>query len=198
MSEKKSVDAVILAAGYSSRANGFKMQFIMEEKAVLQHVVEVFLPICANIFVVGGYQYEKLIPLIQPYQERVTLIQNENFEKGMFSSVKTGVARVVSDQFFITPGDCPLITKEVCQILLDSKKEFVIPSFHQKGGHPVLLPFSCIKELLKEPDESNLKEFLKRQPTQYVSVHEEGILYDLDTRKDYKKIKERIKEKYRR
>lgn len=198
MRDKKSVDAVILAAGYSNRAEGFKMQFVLEEKAVLQHVIEAFLPVCNNIFVVGGYQYEKLLPLIAPYENQVKLVVNDSFDNGMFSSVKAGASIVKSDQFFLTPGDCPLITEEICRTLLEANKEFVIPSFQKKGGHPVLLPSSCIKDLLLEGNESNLKLFLKKQSIQYVEIQDDGIMYDLDTRKDYIFLKERMKEKYRR
>ena len=189
------VDAVILAAGYSSRANGFKMEFEIEGKAVLSYVIEAFLPICENVFVVGGYQSDKLTPLIKPYGDKVKLIINENYEKGMFSSVKTGVKFVVSEQFFITPGDYPFITTSICNSLLKANKAFVIPSFNKRGGHPLLLSHSCIEELLSESDEGNLKDFLKRLPVEYVNLLDDGIMYDLDTPEDYYMLQKRMKEK---
>lgn len=193
MKEESAVDAIILAAGYASRANGFKMQFKIGEKAVLQYVIEAFVPICKKIIVVGGYQSDKLLPLIKPYGNQIQLVINDSFEAGMFSSVKVGVKEVNSGRFFLTPGDCPLITKQVCQTLLESNKDFVIPSFHKKGGHPVLLPASCIQELLLEAEESNLKQFLKKQSLTYIEMQEDGIIYDLDTRQDYLWLKERMK-----
>ncbi|MFA9375284.1 MAG: NTP transferase domain-containing protein [Lachnotalea sp.] len=188
------VDAVILAAGYSSRAEGFKMQFEMENKAVIQHVIEAFLPICVNVFVVGGFQYEKLIPLIEPYGDQVKLIINNKFEQGMFTSVKAGVKQVTSQQFFITPGDYPLLTTHICSLILAAGKEYTVPSFQRKGGHPILLASSCIKELLLEDDDSNLKLYLKKKPVEYVDICDQGILYDLDTRQDYIKLQNLMKE----
>lgn len=193
MKDKPTVDAVILAAGYSSRANGFKMQFKIGEKAVIQYVIEAFIPICKHIIVVGGFQYEKLLPLIKPYKNQIQLVINDSFETGMFSSVKVGVKEVKSNRFFLTPGDCPLITKQVCQTLLEANKDFVIPSFLKKGGHPVLLTSSCIQELLLEDENSNLKQFLKKQSITYVEMQEDGIIYDLDTSQDYMWLKERMK-----
>ena len=181
-------DAVILAAGYSSRADGFKMEFQLNHKAVIQHVIEAFLPICANIFVVGGYQYEKLLPLLEPYGDKVKLVVNEKFDNGMFSSVQTGVKHVVSEQFFVTPGDYPLITTNICNSIILAKKEFVIPSFHMKGGHPILMNSSCIEELLRENVIGNLKSFLKKMPVTYINMSDDGIMYDLDTRQDYIKL----------
>lgn len=188
-----SLDAVILAAGYSSRAEGFKMEFQLEKKAVLQHVIESFYPICDQIIVVGGYQHEKLEPLIQPYKEKVKLVINKDFAQGMFSSVQTGVKEVSAERFFLTPGDYPLINTRLCQLLAETNADVIIPSFHMKGGHPVLLSNNCIKELLAENKTGNLKEFLKRFPISYVTVEEEGILMDIDTKADYHKIQQKMK-----
>jgi len=188
-------DAVILAAGYSSRAQGFKMQFQIDEKAVIQHVIEAFLPFCVNIFVVGGFQYEKLLPLLAPYGDKVKLVVNKNFKLGMFSSVQTGVKQVVSEQFFITPGDYPLITSQICCSILSVGKAFVVPSFQMKGGHPILMNSSCIGELLSENVDGNLKTFLKKMPVEYINISDAGIMYDLDTREDYVKLQDIMKEK---
>lgn len=189
------VDAVILAAGYSSRADGFKMQFELGNKAVLQLVIEAFLSTCKHIVVVGGYQYERLLPLIEPYGKHVRLVLNKDFDKGMFSSVKVGIKEVVSEQFFLTPGDYPLITENICRNILAAKKEFVVPSFEHRGGHPILLPSSCIKELLLEDDESNLKSFLKKKPVRYINVKDDAVMYDIDTKEDYEQLKNRIENK---
>jgi len=188
-------DVVILAAGYSSRAEGFKMQFQINDKAVIQHVIEAFLPICVNIIVVGGFQYEKLLPLIEPYGDKVKLVINKDFENGMFSSVQTGAKYVLSEQFFITPGDYPLITTKICCSILSSGKLYVVPSFHMKGGHPILMNSSCIGKLLSEKVEGNLKLFLKQLPVTYININDDGIMYDLDTRDDYMKLQCIMKEK---
>ena len=188
-------DAVILAAGYSSRADGFKMQFQMNDKAVIQHVIEAFLPICINIFVVGGFQYEKLLPLIEPYGDKVKLVINKDFENGMFSSVQTGAKYVLSEQFFITPGDYPLITTKICSSILSAGKTYVVPSFQMKGGHPILINSSCIEKLLSENVEGNLKSFLKKMPVTYIDINDDGIIYDLDTREDYMKLQTIMKER---
>lgn len=189
------VDAVILAAGYSSRANGFKMEFEIEGKAVISYVIEAFLPICENVIVVGGYRYEKLLPLIKPYGNKVKLIINKNYENGMFSSVQTGIKQVVSEKFFITPGDYPFITTSICQSILNEQKPYAVPSFNKRGGHPILLSSNCIKELLTEGDEGNLKDFIKRLPVEYVNILDDGIMYDLDTPEDFNFIQKTMKEK---
>ena len=181
------VDAVILAGGYSSRAGAFKMELLLDGKAILQHVIEVFLPICRHIIVVCGYQQERVIALTKRYGEQVEVVYNEDYPKGMFSSVKKGIKQVNSPRFFLTPGDYPLISLQICKSLLEHSGDFVKPSYQHKGGHPILLPFSCIDEILSEGDDSNLKNYLQEKVMNYVEVEEEGILIDVDTREDLDK-----------
>ncbi len=180
------VDAVILAGGYSSRAGAFKMELLLNGKAILQHVIEVFLPICQRIIVVCGYQQERVIALTEKYGAQVEVVYNEDYPKGMFSSVKKGIKQVNSPRFFLTPGDCPFISLQICKSLLEHRGDIVKPSYQYRGGHPVLLPFSCIDEILREGDDSNLKSYFQKKIIQYVEVEEEGVLIDVDTREDLK------------
>lgn len=187
-----SVDAVILAGGYSSRAKAFKMELKIGNTSVLQYVIEAFLPLCTNIIVVGGYEKEKLVPLIEPYKERVHLVFNEEYDKGMFSSVLKGIKEVKSERFFLTPGDYPLITTGLCKGMLERKEPILIPSCNKKGGHPILLSRDLITEIEEESEESNLKNFLTKKSIYYYETEEVGVLLDLDTREDYEAIRKRM------
>ena len=188
------VEAVILAGGYSSRAGAFKMELPLEGKAILKHVIEVFLPVCSRIIVVCGYQQERVEALTKEYGGKVELVYNKDYDKGMFSSVKAGIRQVRSARFFLTPGDYPLITSHICQRLLEHGEDFVKPSYQKKGGHPILLPFSCIDEILREDDASSLKNYLQQKRMHYIEVEEEGILMDVDTREDLRKAEVCLKQ----
>lgn len=191
------ISAIILAAGFSSRAGGFKMTMPIKKKVVLQYVIEAFFPICDRIYVIGGYQYEKLYPFIKEYEAKVELIINKDYEKGMFSSVQTGVREVEEGRFFVTPGDYPLITTEICVRLLEQKEEYIVPSYQNKGGHPILLPYSAREEILMMDSCDNLKTFLQHKKITYLEIADVGIIKDLDTQKDYEelcKLKEQMNE----
>lgn len=180
------IDGVILAAGYSSRANGFKMEFEIEGKAMLKRCIESLYDSCTRIIVVSGYKHEKIEELVKEYS-KVEVVYNEDFPKGMFSSVKKGISSVKAERFFLSPGDYPFINKEVCTKLIGCTEEIVIPSFSKKGGHPILLRSSLIEEILLEDEDSNLKVFLNKKHRTYVDVEDKGILIDVDTEEEYKK-----------
>lgn len=189
-----SVDGVILAAGYSSRANTFKMELQINKKAILQRCVESLYDDCNNIIVVSGYKHEKINKLLGNY-EKVKVIYNEEFKNGMFSSIKKGIQNVTAARFLLTPGDYPLISKDVVRKLLMEKNEVVIPSFNKKGGHPVLISGNLIREILAESDDSNLKAYLNKKQRSYLNIDDEGIVLDVDTIEDYEYVKKSMMNK---
>ncbi|OOM81100.1 nucleotidyltransferase family protein [Clostridium sp. BL-8] len=185
------VDGVILAAGYSSRANAFKMELEINKKAILQRCIESLYDECDKIIVVSGYKNEKINKLVEGYA-KVKVVYNEEFHKGMFSSVKKGIRSVTQDRFLLTPGDYPLISKEVVKKIVKEKNDIVIPSYNNKGGHPILLSSSLINDILAEDEGSNLKIYLSKKKCSYLNIDDIGILMDVDTDKDYESVKETL------
>ncbi len=183
-----SVDGVILAAGYSSRANTFKMELEINNKTILQRCIESLYDECNKIIVVSGYRHEKIDKLVKDYS-KVKVIYNEEFPKGMFSSVKKGIENVTAKRFLLSPGDYPMINKDIVKKLLKRQEEIVIPSFNKRGGHPILLKSILIKEILNEPDDSNLKIYLSKKRCSYLNIDDKGILLDVDTIEDYNYLK---------
>lgn len=180
-----SIDAVILAAGYSSRANGFKMELKIADKALLQHVIDAFIPHCNQVIIVGGYQIERLVPLLNPYKSNVKLVNNPEYDKGMFSSVKEGIKQVTGDRFFLTPGDCAFINNSIVKTLKEQNQRIIIPRFKGRGGHPIIIGREYITEIMKEDENSNLKNFLNKKNVFYIDVNTDNILFDVDTEDDY-------------
>ena len=142
-----SIQAVILAGGYSKRAGTYKMTLDFGGKPLLLRIIDTMLLVCESVIVVGGYRIKEIERLLEGY-EKVKLVFNEHYDEGMFSSVKRGIREVNADRFFLTPGDYPLINEEICVALTKQIEEIVIPSFMQRGGHPILLSSRLIPEIL--------------------------------------------------
>ncbi len=180
-------DAVVLAAGYSSRAGTNKMTLTIDNKAILERVIETLLAVCDKIIVVGGHNYNS-IKLITNKYKNVKLIENTKYHLGMFSSVKCGVREMTGD-FFLIPGDYPLVKQTTYKALLEGKGDFIVPEYKGRRGHPVLIKKNLIKPINKEPMESNLKLFRDKCNTEFIQTDDEGILIDLDTMEDFENIK---------
>lgn len=186
------MDAIILAAGYSSRARDFKMDLKLGATTVLEETVSKFAGICQRVIIVGGYQWDRVKEAAMRMQEKypmeITTILNENFNKGMFSSIQRGCMEVTTSSFFITPGDCPVVCKETIQCIAREIGNVVIPSYQYKGGHPIKLTAEVRKQILTAKSDSNLRGILQTHERHYVNVEDPGILMDLDTPEDYKNI----------
>lgn len=179
-------EGIILAAGLSSRAKTFKMLLPLNGKSVIENTIDNMLQFSQRVIVVGGYKIELLQPIIQKYRN-VELIFNENYEEGMFSSVKCGIKAVREDEFFFTPGDYPLISKDVYSKILSKTGDIIIPTYKGRKGHPILIKSKFIKEILQEGKYETLRDFINIQNPKFIEVNHKEILMDIDTIEDYKK-----------
>ena len=187
------MEAIVLAAGYSSRANAFKMTLPMGQMSVLEQTISKFEGLCSRVIVVAGFQaeiiQEEIAKIISKnaYSFQIKFVYNENFNQGMFHSIQKGCNEVNAPTFFITPGDCPLVKKETVQLLAKHKGNVVIPSFDYKGGHPIKLSSEVKQKILETNPESNLRVVLGGYEKQYMNVDDPGVLMDVDTPEDYQK-----------
>lgn len=160
------------------------MTLELGDKPLLAHCLDGMYNICSRVIVVGGYQYEKLLPILVQYP-KAQLVVNENYQAGMFSSVKRGLEFVTTERFFLTPGDYPAISGDVYQQMLGEIAEIVIPTYQGQKGHPVLIQSGLIDEITTDSVYTSLREFIAMKGYKTVEVGDPGILYDLDTMEDY-------------
>ncbi|MCK7474240.1 MAG: nucleotidyltransferase family protein [Rhodopseudomonas palustris] len=173
------VDAVILAAGTSSRAGGFKPSFPIDGTPMILRIVRIYKPFCARVIVVGGYRIDTLRELLCE-EESVTIVENGRYERGMFSSIKQGLKAVTANRAIVTPGDLPFVKPSTIECILSRTEPVAVPGFENRRGHPVLLSKETIGTILGESDESNLREVLSRQSFITVETDDPGILHDID------------------
>ena len=189
------MEAIVLAAGYSSRAKDFKMNLLLGNQTVLQHTIKHFEDFCSRIIVVGGYKIELIREQLDGFRLNTTveLVYNDRFHEGMFRSIQRGCQMLEEDMFFLTPGDYPLIQKETIQNLASLCGEVIIPSYQGYGGHPIRLGKAVKKAIINAYEKDNLRNILKDFNKTYIDVEDPGILMDLDTPKDYKNLKNNLK-----
>lgn len=186
--------ACILAAGFSSRMGRFKPLLTLGDKTVIQRVIDVSKAVgLKEITVVTGYNRQALQPVI--HQERAREAFNSRFDEGMFTSIQAGTAQLSPDLdgFFLMPVDCPLVTPQVLKKLMEQfePKQFVVPCYRGKKGHPLLIPSAYRRAILEHDGKGGLKAItdsdftkMKRVETGY-----EGVVMDMDTPKAYEEIK---------
>jgi molybdenum cofactor cytidylyltransferase len=183
------VEGIVLAAGASTRMGPFKMELPIGSKTLIESAIEGLSRAAGRIIVVGGHSIEKLRRVFAAY-DAVEIVANARYREGMFTSVKAGVEHVGGDCFFVLPGDCPLVTESTFLRLLEAEGEIVIPVYEGRKGHPVLLGSRLAADILREPDNSSLRDFIRARDFTVVEVDDEGVTMDVDTPEDYEKVKD--------
>jgi molybdenum cofactor cytidylyltransferase len=186
-----SVDAVILAAGLSTRAGRWKMALPLGDRTVLQRCVDSVRETARRIWVVTGWQAGRVAALLHD-DPKVELVPNPHYRQGMFSSVQAGLARVQAPRAFLTPGDYAFIAPTVYDRMLQVQAEIVLPTYRGKKGHPVLLGQTAIAEILALPGDAILRDYIQGRGFAALAVEEDGILLDVDTPQDYEALRARL------
>lgn len=193
----KKYAAIILAAGYSSRMGNFKPLMDLEGQSPLQRCTQLFHSCnIDNIIIVTGHMKDR----IQQEIKNETIIINENYDQGMFSSVKAGVSSLSSDTdaFFILPVDIASVKEHSIHKMIKRYEEMeggiLFPVFHDETGHPVLISYSFAEEIFQSKPEGGLREILNRhkESWSYEPLADRGILLDMDTPDDFNNLKEHI------
>ena len=177
---------IILAGGFSSRTKNNKMSLEIDHKPILIHTIEAMLPFVDKIYLVTGH-YDTQIRSFIKENEKISIIYNKDYEKGMFSSVLKGVS-CVDDDFFIIPGDIPFVNARTYDALLKGSKPVRYPTYKGKDGHPLFIKKELIQALKDEGMDSNLKAFRDKQDKEAIEVDDKFVLRDIDTIEEYEKL----------
>jgi CTP:molybdopterin cytidylyltransferase MocA len=197
--KKANVSAIILAAGLSTRMQGFKPLLRIGEKTIIEHAIALFQNAGIDeIVTVVGYRSEQLIPVVKAASSRYVV--NSNYHAGMYSSIQKGIKalRHPCDAFFLLPVDIPLVRPSTISLMLNAffRNSFAMvwyPQFKKRRGHPPLINSQLINEILSYSGQGGIRELLRRHETHAISIPVEDpfIRMDADTRQDLSLLKEK-------
>jgi molybdenum cofactor cytidylyltransferase len=189
--------------------NLWKPEIRIRENPIIVHALVPAASVCQQIVIVGGYRFQTLVQLVRKSKtlnradiEKIIFVENKNFTAGMFSSVKIGMKGV--DQsiggVFIVPGDMPFIDVRTYRTLADAfhnnpeidvfvpvtvvDGELLKGGARLKKGHPILMRQRIRSSVLRERDDSTLREVVQKSTSQVCTVDDIGISIDIDNELD--------------
>jgi molybdenum cofactor cytidylyltransferase len=179
--------ALILSAGLSSRMPLFKPLCPIGNEVLIDRVIRTLQEGgLERIFIVTGYKSERLEEHLK--EKEVTLIHNDRYEEGMFSSVQIGISSLPQEVSgaLLLPVDYPFIRSQTIASLVrtfqNCSADVIFPVYEGKKGHPPLIRQNIFSAILKDRGEQGLRGVLNR--TQYIHEYretgDEAILYDMD------------------
>lgn len=189
---------IILAAGKSTRMKKQKMLLPINGTTVIEKVAQVSIQSKVNeTYVVTGSNHTEIKKHLSNLP--IQIIYNDDYERGMLSSVQKGVSGIEKcDAFIIIPGDLALITVSTINRLIETYKQLknglIIPTFKRRKGHPVIINSKYSEQILKLDHKIGLRQLFyeNKDDTKFIELESDEILIDLDYPEDYTKALKRL------
>ena len=187
MSAFSHIDAIILAAGKSSRFKpGNKLLKTLGGLSLIEWVVK---KACTrefrSVIVVTGHDRERIEAAVADYD--VKCIFNPQYDAGMGASIVVGVKDLSgAESYLIWPADMPLIQIETVEAVCNALKpaRIIAPTHKNKRGHPVLFASTFLPDLMAIPFDTGARSIIQNYPESIhlIEVDDPAILCDIDTR----------------
>ncbi|MEM1524539.1 MAG: nucleotidyltransferase family protein [Nitrososphaerales archaeon] len=193
----RSIIAIILAAGASTRFKENKMLYKLNGEPIIRRVVsKVLKSVVDKVVVVVGYESEKVKSVISDLN--CNIVYNPKYEEGMSTSVKAGLSHVINEAeaIVIIPGDCAFIEAEDVNKVVKEFKEcgedIIVISYKGRKGHPILFSKRIFNDISNINEKGmGLKEVLIKYSNKIRKVESESprVLIDIDTKEDLLKLR---------
>ncbi|MFB6291640.1 MAG: NTP transferase domain-containing protein [Candidatus Bipolaricaulia bacterium] len=188
--------ALVLAAGRGARYDGVKQLAPINGKPLLQYVLDSVGKINWRFdpLLILGYRAGQIKRSIDAKGFRI--IENEDWEAGMSTSVKRGVlgTREESTGFVFFLGDMPLVRPSIIEAVLKKAvtgASLVAPSFRGKRGFPVYVNQKWEDQLLEEVSgDKGAREIINENQKELTSVptDDRGVIIDVNEKGDLTRI----------
>lgn len=190
-----SLHVLVLAAGASVRLGQPKQLVRVAGRPALHSVVSQATAIAGHaVTVVLGAHSAELTRLLQ--HSGVSTIVNRNWEEGMASSIRFGIAALppACDAVLILLCDQVAVTADDLRRLVSAWRgeDSVIATATYRGtiGVPAIFPRWCFSELSQLRGDVGAKSVLERNRNRLAHVAMPNAALDLDTAEDLKRVQQ--------
>jgi molybdenum cofactor cytidylyltransferase len=189
------VSAILLAAGRSQRMGAPKPLLPLQGRPAVVRCLESLRDSgIAEIILVVNPEGGDIVIAAKDIPARVAV--NELPGSDMAASVRAGLELVNLDAtgILVCLCDHPLIRPETLESMISAHSRMpgaiVIPAYRGRKGHPTLLPRFVLEDLGKV---ATLRDVIGQHSAKItlMDVDDEGVILDMDTPEDYRKILER-------
>lgn len=194
------VAAIVLAAGQSSRMGAFKPLLPFGRKTVVETCLDnLRAGGVANVVIVVVPELRAADMKHHLRAAGVTLVINPDPLSEMSASIAVGVRALpaTTRAVLINPVDHAAVPPAVVARLVNEWRngaQLVKPTWHSRGGHPVLIDLQFREQLLQLDSATGLKGFLDFHQASVCRVPVSGdyIVRDMDTWEDYSSLHQEV------
>jgi molybdenum cofactor cytidylyltransferase len=198
---EEKIAIIVLAAGGSSRFKKPKLLLQYNGITLVESAVKTALKSnIGPVITVTGHNADKLSGVLDQYSDRITIAKNKNWEKGVSTSIITGL-KTIKSIFPKTYGtlimlsDQPLITVDhlvnMIRSHFSSNKKIIASGYGGSFGVPAFFHKSLFKYFEKLKGDHGAKSIISRFKQDVHVVPNPNAELDIDTMEDYEKLLER-------
>lgn len=184
---------ILLAAGQSKRFGANKLLHpVLNDTPMLIASAQTLASVLPGSIVVINQELMPHTAQLEALGLKVVI--NENYEKGMGSSISCGVRASENDSehipehkraWLISLADMPYIKPETILLLAEKMRDgadIVAPVFEQQRGHPVGFSRRYLDELTALDEDVGARNIINNHQDniELVPVSDEGVLKDID------------------
>jgi molybdenum cofactor cytidylyltransferase len=187
------VDAVILAAGGSTRFGEPKQLLVWEGESLIRRAVRAAeRGGCARVALVVGEMHGRITAELK--NTSADFVPNLDWALGLGTSIRCGLEHLLNasnrpEAVVLLACDQPFVDATIISGLLEHWKEsgkaIVASRYAETLGIPALFDRSCFEALLQLPDNSGAKVLFAARPGDVAAVEFEAGALDIDTPTDY-------------
>jgi molybdenum cofactor cytidylyltransferase len=194
----KSCSAILLAAGQSSRMGAFKPLLPFGNKTVIECCIDYLREGgVERIVVVLGHRADEVRARLE--NQDVTFALNPDPNSEMGASIAAGIqelpgsAKATLIALTDHPGVPPAVVKAIIAAWTNGAR-LVVPTWQNRGGHPVLVDLSFKPELLTLSSSGGLRALFQnhRREVLRIEVDSPFIARDMDTWDDYRALHQEV------
>ena len=197
-------DIVLLAAGGSRRLGKPKQLLPFGDTNLFNYSLDVAKHSNArNVVVVYGGN--ESMGQTQAIGNKVVFIRNDGWQKGIASSIATGLQYVLQtagqpDAVLFMVCDQPFITTDILNLLMEPKnldgKEIAAAFYAGSFGTPALFPARYFPELLSLEGDEGARKIIKNYGEAVIPVPFPRGSFDIDTMEDYDLLNQYMSKQY--
>ena len=191
------IGLILLAAGGSSRLGHPKQLLPYRGRTLLRHAAETALAsACRPIVAVLGAQADHLRPEMAGLE--VLIVENPEWEQGMGSSIRTGLAALEMSApdvsgVLLMLCDQPLLSPEALDALvrshLNTSSPLVASEYGGTRGVPAFFSRTLFPELRALKDAQGARAVIAAHASETITVPLPAGIWDVDTAADYARLR---------
>lgn len=184
------IGAIVLAAGGSSRLGAPKQLVEFRGETLIRRAAKAALEsVCDRVVVVvGSREMRREIDDLP-----VCVVENENWRRGISSSIRAGLAQISSqDGVIITLCDQPFMTARVLNELISThcktRCPIIASTYGTTRGVPAFFAPELFDELVSLTEDEGARRIIASHPEKVATVEFPQGAIDIDTLEDYKHL----------